>query len=154
MVTLGPSAKIKFFMVSEPTISGSLEVYSTFCASVTVESLSFASLIYAWKKQISSEKANKIHYMGDLHLQLPSTDLYLECGTGTKKTFWTGGDLPVIRGDSFVFLFLIFCKEVECIELKSTNNKDAHIAQIYLFGYDTLLHETVTDQCISVCNYM
>ena len=37
---------------------------------------------YAWKKQISSEKASKIYYMEDLHLQFPSTDLHLEFGTG------------------------------------------------------------------------
>ena len=53
---------------------------------MTVERLSFAPLIYASKKQILSEKASKIFYMGDLHLQLPSTDLQSEFGTGEDKT--------------------------------------------------------------------
>ena len=58
----------------EPTLSMSLGVCPSYCATVTVEICSFAPLKYAWKKQISSEKASKLFYMGDLHLQLPSTD--------------------------------------------------------------------------------
>ena len=66
----------------KPTIACSLEVRSPSCATMTAESMSFAPLLYAWKKPISSEKASKIYYMGDLHLQLPSTDFHLEFDTG------------------------------------------------------------------------
>ena len=42
----------------------------------------FAPLKDPRKKQISGEKARKLHYMGNLPLKLPSTDLNLVFGTG------------------------------------------------------------------------
>ena len=82
MVGLVPSAKAKFCTVIEPTLS---------CATVFAVLLSFTPLKFAWKKQISREKTSIIYYMGDLHLQLPSTDLQLEFGKGL--CFWTKNKL-------------------------------------------------------------
>ena len=76
---------MKFRTVIELAVSHSLDVRPPSCATMTVESLAFAPLIYALKKQSSSEKASKIYYMGDLHLQLTSADLQLEFGTGSSN---------------------------------------------------------------------
>ena len=70
IIRLGPSAKIKLCMGIAPATSRTLEVCSTFCATMTVAKLCFAP------------EASKIYYMGDFHLQLSSTDLHLEFGTG------------------------------------------------------------------------
>ena len=82
MVRLGPSINIKFRTGSETTISRSIALCPRFCATPIGENSTFAPLIHAWKKRISGEKASKIYYMGDLYLQMPSTDFYSEFGTG------------------------------------------------------------------------
>ena len=82
IVRLRPSAKIKFCTAIDSTIYRSVDFCSTYCATKIVESWSFAPLIYARKRQNSSENASKIYYIGDLDLKLPSTDLQLEFGTG------------------------------------------------------------------------
>ena len=87
MVRLGPRIKRKFLTVIDPTVSCTLEVCPPFCATTTVQTYSFAPLIYAWKKQISNERSSKIYYIGGLNLQLPSTDLHLEFGTGAYPVF-------------------------------------------------------------------
>ena len=89
MVGLGPSAKKVPYACSP------------FCATITVGTLSFPPLIYAWNKQISSEKASKIYCTGDLHLQLP--DIYLEFGTGYSMENW------------LVFLMAIGCLLAHCL---------------------------------------
>ena len=73
---------MKFRTGIEPTLSLSVDVCPPFLATKTVEMLSFAPLKYAWKKRNSSDKASEIYYMGDLNLQLPSTDLHLDLGMG------------------------------------------------------------------------
>ena len=70
IIRLGPSVKTKLCMGIAPTTSRTLEVCSTFCATMTVAKLRFAP------------EANKLYYMGDLHLQLSSTDLRLEFSSG------------------------------------------------------------------------
>ena len=82
MYRLGQIAKIECRTGIEPAISHSIDVLSPSCATLTVESFLFALLTYALKNQISSEKLSKIYYMGDLHLQLPSSELQLEFCTG------------------------------------------------------------------------
>ena len=69
----------------KPTIYLSLDLRSSSCSTMTVGILSFAPLIYACTKQISSKKAREISYMADLHLQSPPTDLQLEFGTGAPE---------------------------------------------------------------------
>ena len=97
MITLLSRAKTKLHAGIAPTIYLSLDVSSSSCATVTVAVLAFAPSIYAWKKQISSEKASQIFYMGYLHLQLPSTDSHLKFGTCAQiklfcpKTLWNWG---------------------------------------------------------------
>ena len=58
-VRLGPNVKIKFCIVVKPTISGSLDGWSTFYATMAAESLSFAPLIYAWKTKFWARKRAK-----------------------------------------------------------------------------------------------
>ena len=68
MARLGPGVRINFHTGIEPTISRYLEICPPFWATLTVKMFSFAPLIDAWRKRISSEKASKIYYMIDLHL--------------------------------------------------------------------------------------
>ena len=82
LANLNPKAKIKFRTGIETMLSIPLEFCHSYCAIATVQSLSFVPSKNALKKQISREKASKSYYMEDLHLQLPSTDLHLEFGTG------------------------------------------------------------------------
>ena len=49
---------------------------------------SFAPLKYASKKQISSDKASKMYYMRDMHLQLPVL-IYLWSSLQVGKPFYT-----------------------------------------------------------------
>ena len=70
----------------EHMMSCSLDVSSPSCVILTVARLSFEPLLYAWQKLISSEKASKIYYTGDLHSQLPSNNLHLDLGTMKKMS--------------------------------------------------------------------
>ena len=80
MVRLGPTAKMKFRTGIELTLP--VQLFSLLCHH---EIVSFAPLIYDWRKQISSDKASKIYYMRGLLLQLLSIDLLLELGTGWQS---------------------------------------------------------------------
>ena len=106
-------------------------------------------LIYAWKKT-SSEKESKIYYMGDLHLQLPSTDLHLEFGTGSTqrlftsfltKHFWpTQGRLRLLLVDTWWNLSFISQRMIDPDVHRSTQMVDPeHLSRRAFFSYQILV---------------
>ena len=58
-------------------------LWSSFLRHRNCWKVRFCAVNIRLKQAVSSDEASKTNYMGDLHLQLPSTALHLEFGTGT-----------------------------------------------------------------------
>ena len=109
IVRLGPTVKVNFFKGIESTISISLDVFSPFCATMTVERLSFAPLITLESSNFQARKRAKYikWWEGDLRLLLISTDSHLRSVKGAKQKSAWWSDRKGFRAHLHLFSTLV-----------------------------------------------